>query len=139
MIVTARSRLIAIVMAVGAIGACAASQEPTPCTAPLVATASAGREPVFTWTPACGIAEIAVNDDVAPGDTGQTRWWAQTRDGRNTISSGVRFGSMPSGTRLVVAPTALLAGHSYLVTLLWYTDLDNGMKEAHAARTRFMP
>jgi predicted RNA-binding protein with TRAM domain len=61
------------------------------------------------------------------------------RDGRNTIESGVRYGVLPSGTEVVVAPAPLAAGQGYQVTVLWYTDAGNGMREVHASHTVFMP
>ncbi|HEX6644125.1 MAG TPA: hypothetical protein VF037_05580, partial [Gemmatimonadales bacterium] len=68
--------------------ACAAGQEPNPCHQDLEITVTVDSEDRITWSPACGMAELAISESPAPGEPGPVRWWIRTPDQRNTIESG---------------------------------------------------
>ena len=78
--------------------------EPTfePCPGDAVTvTVSAGLTPLFTWTPACGVAFL----QVFPAAGGGNLWtvWADSGS-ENPIPSGVRYGTTPVSSQTVADP-----------------------------------
>jgi hypothetical protein len=76
--------------------------------------ASTGLTPLFTWTPACGIAFL----EVYPAPGGGALWTVYAESGagpENPIPSGVRYGTTPLRGHTVAGPQPLQAGHSYSV------------------------
>lgn len=116
---------------------CTASQEPNPCDSEPEISVTRETEIHFHWAPGCGIAELAVGDAVGPGELPPTRWWIRTRDGRNTIESGVRYGRAPGGTETVEAPQPLEPGVTYTVSLIFYTPFSDGTSEIRSSTARF--
>ncbi len=76
--------------------------------------ASGGLTPLFTWTPACGVAFL----EVYPSAGGGALWTIQSEAGtnpENPIRSGVRYGVTPAGGHTLAGPQSLQAGSSYTV------------------------
>ena len=85
--------------------------EPTfePCPGDAVTvTVSAGPTPLFTWTPACGVAFL----QVFPAAGGGNLWtvWADSGS-ENPIPSGVRYGTTPVSSQTVAGPQPCNRGH----------------------------
>lgn len=73
---------------------------------------SAGLTPLFTWTPACGMAFL----EVYPAAGGSALWTVYAESGagpENPIPSGVRYGTTPLRGHTVAGPQPLQAGDSY--------------------------
>lgn len=117
--------IAAVALSLGGSG-CSAGQEPNPCHQELEITVSVDADARVTWSPACGMAELAISESPAPGEPGPVRWWIQTRDHRNTIESGVRYGVGPGGTITVKPAETLETGTTYLVSLFYYTPFGDG-------------
>lgn len=87
------------------------------CTGPVTLSASAGTVPRFTWTPACRLFLVLVEDPTGDGDQ-----WGVLSDSSNKIAPGVSYGVIPSGaTKELLAPVPLVAGHSYHATVARFT------------------
>ena len=69
--------------------------------------------PVFTWTPACGMASL----QVFPTDGGPSTWVLYTGSNaeQNPLRSGVRYGVAPPETIEPTPATGLAAGTNYAV------------------------
>ena len=127
---------VALALSLWAAG-CAAGQEPNPCHQDFEITVTVDANDRVTWSPACGMAELAIAESPAPGEPGPVRWWIRTPDHRSTIESGVEYGDAPDGTVTVKAPEALEAEKSYHVSLLYFTPLGNGQSMLGSAGVRF--
>lgn len=99
-----------------AIAACSGDRvtEPTSplgaCTSSVSISVSSGTAPTFTWTPACTVLGLIVEES-GGGDL----WfvWAE----REGIAPGVRYGSVPAGSVQDDSPEALQAGATYSLAL----------------------
>jgi hypothetical protein len=87
------------------------------CAGPVTLSVSAGTEPRFTWTPACRLFLVLVEDPSGDGDQ-----WGVLSDSSNNIAPGVSYGVIPSGaTKELLAPVHLVAGRSYHATVARFT------------------
>ena len=129
-------RFVAVALSLSG-ASCAAGQEPNPCHQDFEITVTVDAEARVSWSPACGMAELAISESPAPGEPGPVRWWIRTPDHRNTIESGVEYGDAPSGTVTVKAPEALEVGKAYDVSLLYYTPFGDGQSMLGSAGARF--
>ncbi len=100
--------LLALVASVG----CSDSTGPGSgglCTSDVAVTVSAGTTPRFTWTPACRVLGLLVEEDASD------MWFL---DGTGAgIASGVTYGSVPSGASQESPALPLLTGTTYEVIL----------------------
>lgn len=94
-----------------------ASPNRDPCTGDVTISVSSGTTPTFTWSPACGVLAVLVEEDASD-------IWIISATGNGTIGSGVKYGTVPSGAEEGTAPVALLAGHTYEVILFRGTEDD---------------
>ena len=125
-------------VALGLWGAgCAAGQEPNPCHQDFEITVTVDANARVTWSPACGMAELAIAESPAPGEPGPVRWWIQTPDDLNTIESGIEYGDAPGGTITVKPAEAIEVGKAYHVSLLYYTPFGDGQLMLGSAGVRF--
>ena len=91
----------------------------SPCTGPVSVTISSGSTPTFSWTPACTIQFLIVEENASD------RWDLTALDGRG-IAPGVRYGVVPAGARQSDPPIPLAAGKMHEVALykgLSFADL----------------
>ena len=101
--------------------ACSDGIEPTPVVPcaddqEVEVLVSTGQTPVFTWTPACGMASL----QVFPTTGSPTSGWALytgSRAAENPLRSGVRYGQAPPEALEPAPATALVAGTEYTITV----------------------
>jgi hypothetical protein len=74
---------------------------------------SAGMQPAFTWTPACGMTSIMVFPAAGP----PAAWvvYGGAIAASNPLRSGIRYGQAPPGTFEATPPAALQGGTEYEV------------------------
>ena len=117
-----RSALVALAAAISA-SACGDAVSPV-CPGDIVTvTASSGTTPEFTWTPACPVAQLDVDDMTQGG----VNVWRISGQGTNAIAPGLRYGETPTGVVQLRAPDPLVAGREYRLTVLrWVGDAQSG-------------
>jgi hypothetical protein len=87
------------------------------CTGPVAVTVGAGTVPRFSWTPACRLFLVLVEDPSGDGDQ-----WGVISDSSNAIGSPVKYGTVPAGaTSELLSPVALQAGHLYHMSVFRFT------------------
>ena len=89
-----------------------------------------GATPTFTWAPSCLATSIYVVRNSGPV-VGQAVWHVETPGGAAGFPSGQVYGTTPPRANVRVAPAALEAGQSYIVSI--YID---GAASAVRAFTR---
>ena len=99
-----------------------------PCNGTVTASASAGRTPTFTWSPACLVSAIQVQDN------GSDMWFVSTPGAG--IRSGTKYGSTPSGAIVGQAPLGLVTGTTY--DLILYAGDATGLVSVIATK-QFTP
>ncbi len=92
-------------------------EELTDCPAQVTLDLSAGKTPTFSWTPACGLAVLAV--EAVNGGADQ---WSIVTPGMNAIEPGVRYGEVPDGATEATVSVPLASGTSYRVTVSRFTN-----------------
>jgi hypothetical protein len=100
------------------LGGCSGDSDPSgpsvalaPCTGAIDVTVSSGTTPTFTWTPACTVAYMIVEEGASD------RWLLEATDLTKGIAPGVRYGTVPSGAREGSAAEALVRGRLHDVTM----------------------
>ena len=84
------------------------------CNGGVTVTVSAGIEPTFSWTPACRLFGVLVEE-------GGPDVWLILSLGSNSITPPVRYGVVPQGATEREDPVPLVAGVTYDVTLARFT------------------
>jgi hypothetical protein len=84
---------------------------PTRCSDPVSVHVS-GSPPKISWTPACGIASLAIARANAV-DPEPPAWWIESS--QSTIAPPVRYGVRPANAQEMFAPAPLVSGQSYTV------------------------
>ncbi len=132
-----RAQQVAIALSVVAAAVLACSNPASPrlaaCAGPLTVSATAQVQPTFSWAPDCAVDHIFVIDsNVAPSAGGPGVPWgiAANVPGQGT-GSPLLYGTTPAGMKVVVAPTALVAGRVYVFAV--YST------QAELASVRFTP
>ncbi len=107
-----------------------------PCTVNVGVQVGPGTSPRIGWTPDCGLLAVDVVDSV----TGESVWSLVSASGRNTIRPGVRYATVPRGTREDLAAVPLVAGRRYWIFLSRLDERDPALPVAQTAGDdRFTP
>jgi hypothetical protein len=77
---------------------------------------SGDRIPVFTWTPACGMASLEVFPTTGSPNSGLVIYTGN-RAPENPLRSGVRYGQAPPEAVEPAPATALVQGTQYTITV----------------------
>jgi hypothetical protein len=77
---------------------------------------SADRVPVFTWTPACGMASLQIFPTVGPPESGWVLYTGSNA-AENPLRSGIRYGTRPPEAIEPAPATALTPGADYTVVV----------------------
>ena len=100
-------------LALTASGGCGGTEPSTlsPCTAAITPSVTGGSR--FTWTPRCGLSEIAV---VAPPSNGgpQVLWALEA--GSTLLAPGIEYGVAPNGASSTTGPSPAQPGIDYHVS-----------------------
>ena len=83
---------------------------PAACTGNVAVTVSGGTTPTFSWTPACSIVALIVEE--AANDQ-----WNVIANGDPGFGPNVIYGTKPAGSSQVGVTTPLRAGTNYTVTV----------------------
>jgi hypothetical protein len=87
------------------------------CAGAVSVAAGSGTTPVLTWSPACRLFLVLVEDPTGTGDQ-----WGVLSDSSNAITPSVKYGTVPQGaTKELVAPTPLQSGHEYRLSVFRFT------------------
>jgi hypothetical protein len=105
-------------LACGAAAGGEATEKPAaaPCTTAVDSVwASAGTTPSFFWAPECTIGRLIVEE-------GEEELWGTETEGPNTYVGPIQYGVHPPGSVEEEKAPALVAGHTYTVSLFrWIT------------------
>ena len=74
---------------------------------------SAGTTPQFSWSSGCRVQRVAVTGGLCD----QFVCWQIDARQTNSITSAVRYGTVPGSGTQVIAPAVLVAGESYTVSI----------------------
>jgi hypothetical protein len=117
------------------LGGCSSDDDPTgpavalsPCTGAINVTVSSGTTPTFSWTPACTVAFMIVEEGASD------RWLLEAIDPTKGIAPGVRYGTVPVGVRESSPAVALTPGRVHDVTMY-----NGGSLSTLAANKQFTP
>ena len=107
--------ILAASMAFAALASCgdddpSSPNAPAACTGNVTVTVTSGTTPTFSWTPACSVVALIVEE--AANDQ-----WNVLANGDPGFGPSVVYGAKPPGSTQVGAVTPLRAGTSYTVTL----------------------
>ena len=83
---------------------------PAACTGNVTVTVTTGTTPTFSWTPACSIVALIVEE-------GANDQWNVLANGDPGFGPSVVYGTKPAGSTQVGLLTPLRAGVNYTVTL----------------------
>jgi hypothetical protein len=83
---------------------------PAACTGNVTVTVTSGLTPTFSWTPACSVVALIVEE-------GANDQWNVIANGDPGFGPSVVYGAKPVGSAQVGAVTPLRAGVNYTVTL----------------------
>ena len=87
------------------------------CTGAVTPKVGSGTTPRISWTPACRLFLVLVEDPSGGGDQ-----WGVLSDSSNAIATPVTYGSMPAGaTKELQAAIALTVGQQYHLVLYRFT------------------
>ena len=113
-----RGRLTAIAFAAVPLLCCKGATAPV-CIGLVTLTVTSTAQPAFSWTPDCRVDQLYVEEEIAPSAGGpQPVWIIESRTPSHGTSSPVTYGELPFLTmREALAPTNLVAGHQYRVTV----------------------
>lgn len=76
-----------------------------------------GTTPAITWSPACRLFLVLVEDPNGTGDQ-----WGVLSDSSNAITPSVTYGTVPQGaTKELVPPSPLQGGHEYRLSGFRFT------------------
>jgi hypothetical protein len=105
---------IAASMAIVALTSCGddpvSTSGPAACTGNVTVTVTGGTTPTFSWTPACSVVALIVEESA-------NDQWNVIANGDPGFGPSVVYGTKPGGSTQVGAVTPLRAGVSYSVTL----------------------
>ena len=109
------ANVIAVSTAILALGSCSdddpvSTNAPAACTGSVTVTVTSGTTPTFSWTPACSVVALIV-------EQGANDHWNVLANGDPGFGPNVVYGTRPAGSTQVGATTPLQAGTSYTVTL----------------------
>jgi hypothetical protein len=80
--------------------------------------------PIFTWSPACGVSSFqVVTVPSAPGAMEESVWGFTVPE-QSPIGPAVTYGIAPAGATVWQQPSALLAGGTYRVRVMQTVGLD---------------
>ena len=85
-----------------------------PCTTDVSVTVSGGTTPTFTWTPACRVIGLLVEEGASD------RWFLEATTAG--IAPGVTYGSVPAGASQDAPAIPLVSGTTYEVILFRGTE-----------------
>lgn len=111
--------------------ACSDGIGPTPtepCTddQEVVVSVSADQVPVFTWTPACGMASLQIFPTVGSPVSGWVLYTG-SHAAENPLRSGIRYGKAPTEAIEPAPATALTPGTEYTVVVYrWLGEAGSG-------------
>ena len=84
---------------------------------------SADRTPVFTWSPACGMAALQVFATTGSGSSGWSLFTG-ARAAENPLRSGIRYGEAPPEALEPGPATDLVPGTEYTVVVSRWLDFN---------------
>ena len=71
--------------------------------------------PVFSWSPACGMSSLSVARVPSTPGVNEEAMWAFSLPEQSPIGPAIRYGSAPVGATVWTQPRALVAGATYRV------------------------
>ncbi len=77
-----------------------------------------GANPVFSWSPACGMSSLSVATVPSTPGVNEESMWAFSVPEQSPIGPAIRYGSAPVGATVWTQPRALVAGASYRVRVM---------------------
>ena len=92
--------------------------------------------PIFTWSPACGVSSFQiVTVPSAPGAMEESVWGFSVPE-QSPIGPAVRYGIAPAGATVWQQPRALVAGATYRVRVSQTVGLDGVVGSGESVFTR---
>jgi hypothetical protein len=91
----------------------------------VVVSVSADQVPVFTWTPACGMASLQVFPSTGAPESGWVLYTGN-RAAENPLRSGIRYGERPPEAIEPAPATALTPGTEYTAVVYRWVGESGG-------------
>ena len=111
------SRAFALLLA-GLGSGCTSSVAPEGCAQNVNLAVTPAANPLFSWSPACGVSSLSVaRVPSQPGGVGELVWGFSVSE-QTPIGPPIRYGASPAGARIWTPPRALEAGATYRVQVV---------------------
>lgn len=92
---------------------CSDATGPSLCQRPVTLSVSASATPAFSWTPNCGVTSLRIYEEAAPGSV----VWSIAGANSQPLPSPITYAHSPPGAQELVAPSGLVIGTTYRVSL----------------------
>jgi len=94
------------------------SVSPEACNRDVQVAVLAGANPVFSWSPACGVSSLSVVTVPSTSGVSEELVWSFSVPEQNPIGPTIRYGIAPAGATVWTQPHALVAGATYRVRVM---------------------
>lgn len=116
-----------------------ATSPPEPCSGDIELSIATGPAPRISWTPACGVSQVALTSvPDAPGDPARTIWGFTVPE-RSPIGPAVTYGESPRSASVWADPESLEIGVPYRVRVAYTVGGDVLVASGEATFTWFPP
>jgi hypothetical protein len=93
------------------------SVAPDGCVRNVVITVIPGANPVFFWSPACGMSSLSVVTVPSASGSEETMWGFSVPE-QKPVGPAIRYGRAPEGSTVWTQPRALVVGTTYRVRVM---------------------
>lgn len=97
---------------------CRGAVSPEGCARDVEVSVARGANPVFSWSPGCGISSLSVVTVPSTSGVSEEAVWGFTVPERTPIGPTIRYGIAPAGATVSTQPRALVAGATYRVLVM---------------------
>ena len=94
------------------------SVSPEACNRDVQVAVVPGANPVFSWSPACGVSSLSVVTVPSTAGVNEESVWGFSVPEKNPIGPAIQYGIAPAGATVWTKPHALVAGATYRVRVM---------------------
>jgi len=122
-----------------ALVACRESTAPDPCSGALAVNVSGVAQPIFTWSPACGISALSITTVPSTQGEASRAVWGFTVSEQLPLGPGITYGISPERANVWTGPESLGVGKTYRVSIMYTVGGDVAVASGEATFTWWPP